>query len=102
MTDPTQVSIETIGGPIVQGEICPKGTLARLAELEAASRWIPVEERLPEVGYRMFVYDALYQDYYMAYVSPDGATWTDLCDGLCLHRVTHWLPIPVLPEASHD
>ena len=74
----------------------------RVAELEAERRWIPVSERLPEVyrdedgefipflvceNDKDFPYRALY----------DGLNWGD---GMFVADVTHWMPLPKLPEVT--
>jgi hypothetical protein len=64
----------------------------RIAELEARTRWIPVEERLPE--HDLPVMTISYGDYEIAFY--DGEEWFDnqkeWTDG-----VTHWMELPALP-----
>ena len=71
---------------------------AELQQAREANAWIQCDERMQDVGFRAIVYDALYQDIFTAYPNPDGS-WTDLADGQCLHRVTHWRPLPEPPQA---
>lgn len=72
------------------------------------SRWIGVEERLPEAGERVLVW-------FDHYTSPAVATWflgegffADYPDGTAEHDtveicyVTHWMPLPEPPEASDE
>ena len=66
---------------------------------QGPSRWIPVEERLPgDVDWVLVVA-----------VSPaDGSRKVDIGivegDGWCawLGRVTHWMPLPLLPGEASD
>ena len=65
-----------------------------IAELEAAQRWIPVSERLPEIGIRVLTSDVT------GYISTDFIVELDM--SLCtfhLQRklVTHWMPLPEPP-----
>lgn len=64
---------------------------ARIAELEAATRWIPVEERLPETFgcFLTLAEDWVEQDYF----TPEGH-W------LSGSNITHWQPLPQPPEAQ--
>lgn len=65
--------------------------------LAEANRWVSVDERMPEVGYRYLVYDGFYDDFFKAYCNPDGS-WTDIGDGTCLMCVTHYKPLPEPPQ----
>ena len=81
-----------------------------IAELEAAQRWIPVSERLPESGVRVLVtiehtemrehewargvavavYDTTWQQWHNEALMPIGDYWTILA----------WLPLPEPYEAT--
>ena len=63
------------------------------------SKWISVEDRLPEK-----------QGYYLVYTEEDGVfsaeynpkrercPWTDESEGYCDFPVTHWMPLPEPPK----
>jgi len=73
---------------------------ARIAELEAERRWIPVSERLPEKG-NLVIGITDYCGYvFFEIVDDDG-------QGIVLHpyrrcqgKVTHWMPLPEPPEVK--
>lgn len=64
----------------------------RVAELEAAARWIPVEERLPGDGVAALVFgnNAMTAARWMA------GEWSDL--GGFITGITYWRPLPAGPE----
>ena len=72
---------------------------ARIAELEAERRWIPVSERLPEENQQILSTDGkeFYLDYYARWEGKDNPPC--FCDGLSW-AVTHWMPLPEPPEAE--
>lgn len=71
--------------------------------------WIPVSERLPEVGARVFVYCPRYSPKeniatrVLSNIGHEGHFWhfdnddDDWCDGSD-SAVTHWQPLPEPPE----
>jgi len=70
-----------------------------IAELEAAQRWIPVSERLPEAGHKVLV------------LLTDGAISIDFIHGndflgnpdfyeYWVGDITHWMPLPQPPEVQ--
>lgn len=63
--------------------------------------WISVKDRLPEDGHLYLVYDDINErigirefnrTYFMS-IDSDGE------DGLYTGSITHWMPLPELPEA---
>ena len=73
----------------------------RIAELEAAERWIPVEERLPDdhtvvVGID-FRYGTLW-DAITCHYNDEHEAWYGEWSGLVIDDITHWRPIPQPPE----
>lgn len=68
-----------------------------IAELEAAQRWIPVSERLPEANQYVLVFDAkknISVDFLTTSGNVEKYFW------LCNHPVTHWMPLPEPPEVQ--
>jgi predicted nucleic-acid-binding Zn-ribbon protein len=70
----------------------------RVAELEAAQRWIPVSERLPLLRYSnaVLVYTKSGEIYSGLYLGNNE--WTGLLHDFREGEVTHWMPLPELPE----
>ena len=70
---------------------------ARIAELEAARRWVPVGERLPEKRGEYLVRSHYRDDTFIAICEYDpdliGSGWRTVS------WVTHWQPLPAAPEA---
>jgi len=69
----------------------------RIAELEAAQRWIPVCERLPECV-RVLVYMS---NFYMVVATyfKNSDTWKNDC-GQYVSNITHWRPLPKPPNGG--
>ena len=74
----------------------------RIAELEAERRWIPVSERLPQIGVRVLFYNNFITNIHKGWFSGDE--WTSdigiFYNGDKLKRITHWMPLPEPPEVS--
>ena len=75
----------------------------RIAELEEASRWIPVGERLPENYERVLLLD--YSEIVRIGYKVAGIDQWSTLDGLYFYgdtycEVTHWRPMPQPPEVE--
>jgi len=81
---------------------CHLRAVARIAELEEKQRWIPVSERLPEV-YRnedgeFIPFLVCEGDGDRPFIAMYGGTnWHA---GIFVPDVTHWMPLPELPEVQ--
>lgn len=85
---------------------------AELAKLREENRWIPVEERMPELTEdekrRILVDDYAAPEYIVMIEGAkkstalyfDGEYWYDL--GGTVYDVTRWKPMPKGPEVGHD
>lgn len=84
-----------------------KSLRARVAELEAAGKWIKCSERLPKFGETVIVFDHENENVYLAmvvklidgkpwwvYVLPDGLNYTDL------NYVEEWSYLPAAPKGG--
>ena len=69
----------------------------RIAELEEKQRWIPVSERLPEDGKPVWVC-TIWNEQHSGNLTDD--CWTGLFRDFREGEVTHWMPLPELPEES--
>lgn len=70
----------------------------RIAELEAAQRWIPVSERLPESGRNVL---CLHESGGIGVDHTSGQIFT--CERETVEfdgYVTHWMPLPLPPEQA--
>jgi len=70
----------------------------RIAELEAAQRWIPVSERLPE-GRTVLVFKkegSISID--TTYIDGGNYFWWESGQS----KVTHWMPLPQPPEVNNE
>lgn len=96
---PTDYTTEYIRADVAQAQLAERD--ARIAELEAAQRWISVDERLPEAGDIVLAHLPDYQEVVIINKWPKrqatsrlGSSWNESS------RVTHWMPLPppVTPE----
>lgn len=75
-----------------------KNLEARIAELEAAQRWIPVSERLPELDQDVLAIvddDIVIGDFRQEW---DGEIYFSRDEVGSTRYVTHWMPLPELPK----
>jgi hypothetical protein len=80
-----------------------------IAELEAAQRWIPVSERLPELGSPILFYDSILERINKGTCTAKNSDNTNLHwftdDDLFYfgdrsEYITHWMPLPNPPEVK--
>jgi hypothetical protein len=87
-----------------------KAARARIAELEAARRWVPYEERAPEVNtsdvggeyivVMGYPYDRVAaMNYHADCGFYTGNSWSRVTGWDSV--VTHWQPLPAAPEAAN-
>jgi len=75
----------------------------RIAELEAAQRWIPVSERLPDNWKPVLTIDMSESTRVPvpAFYDPETSLWSTHLPNYDLW-VTHWMPLPPNPESPND
>lgn len=68
-------------------------------KLKEAQRWIPVEEKLPEIKKAVLVYAPINKNIFEAYLGEQGI-WHFFGGGLPTINdvVTHWRPLPAPPQ----
>ena len=72
---------------------------ARISELEAAQRWIPVSERLPERdGFYLVLENVNQVAGYYHWCKVFG--WNTDGGRTNIQSVTHWMPLPEPPEVE--
>ena len=91
-SEPPYSEEEELARKIMQMHAC-------IAELEAAQRWIPASERLPEPYTRVL---ACIESGYMEvdYMYSEPLVDVGIADFNSLDNVTYWMPLPKLPEAK--
>lgn len=75
---------------------------ARIAELETERRWIPVSEGLPELDQDVFAVVDGELDRGHFYQQWDGEVFFSSDEKGAMMVATHWMPLPELPEVTHD
>lgn len=72
------------------------------AELEAAQRWIPVSERLPDNWESVLTIDISKSTRgpVTAFYNPETSLWSTHFS--CDLWVTHWMPLPELPKEREE
>lgn len=67
----------------------------------AVNRWIPCSERFPEVGIDVLIFFPNWKEnpIQVACLMYDGLAW-DICGEFnpAKDKVTHWMPLPNIPE----
>ena len=86
-----------------QDEVVP-GYRKKIEELETASKWIPVSERLPEQHSSVIVYRKTKRFSMLHYSNALGFHFYDSEWGdVTVDDVTHWMPLPEPPkEKDHE
>ncbi len=59
------------------------------------NNWVDIRERMPNVKEEVLVTDG--REQYVAWFSDKCWTYSYCCGCLC-DKVTHWMPLPELPE----
>lgn len=67
-----------------------------------AVEWISVKDRLPEAEEKILAYEAAFDSMSIAFRLPDTENYINDGDFYTLDAVTHWMPLPKPPEATHD
>lgn len=91
---------EKLGG-VAWGRLA-KAARAELAALRAATRWVPVTERLPEQGNYVLVHDK-WEIQWVAFRTGPENDWVWLAGRghEPLVGITHWQPLPPAPGKDH-
>ena len=61
--------------------------------------WIPVTDRLPPFGQNVLTCSTLAVTYHVAFISPDKK-WHEAFGGMPVQHITHWMPLPEMPEGA--
>ena len=107
-----QAAIEALGEPFVMSqcmtmEECDHMNfaralcIARIESIEAAQRWIPVTERMPDAYYLVWATDG--KDVGIASFQRKGNFWLG-DDNFSDYQpeVTHWMPLPEPPKKEDE
>ena len=79
---------------------CHLRAVARIAELEAERRWIPVSERLPlDDGY-YWTMDIFKQEQKYKFSQGKWRDQSGMLVEFSATHVTHWMPLPEPPEVQ--
>ena len=69
---------------------------------DVCGKWISVKDRLPEVQFIVFAYEAPTNDISLAFRERGSENFVDCGSGYYLNTVTHWMPLPKPPEVNTD
>ena len=79
-----------------KGEVCRAA-----AEMLEKSRWISVENRLPETSGDVIIYfDRCGGEIGIGWYGKKYNAWVMNNGFMCCYKVTHWMPLPELPESE--
>ena len=80
--------------------------IARIKELEAERRWIPVSEKLPKKMLNVQVWTSDFgEEFPIAYYDPSWPTFIEWNNGIAgehISNVTHWKPLPSPPDRAQE
>ena len=79
---------------------CKPDIFEQTYEPEDLNGWISVKDRLPEDGKDVLAYDSEYKEIVIASYNSDYEEWDNLYDYLPVNEITHWQPLPELPEVE--
>ena len=84
--DRLDYSFEDVADYLISNGVTVQGD----KDINVPTKWIPVTERLPEIGIVVLVY------------SEDNGICVDYYDGdlFGYHDITHWMPIPQPPKGE--
>lgn len=69
-------------------------------KLTCSNNWISVKDRLPEDDKDVLVYNSRSKEIIMASYNSNYEEWDNLYDYLPVDAITHWQPLPELPEVE--
>ena len=77
---------------------CKPDIFEQTYEPEDLNGWISVKDRLPEDDKEVLAYDSEHKEIVIAFYDSEYEEWTydDWYDG----EITHWQPLPELPEVE--
>lgn len=106
----TAVVMEKAADAIETLQLSVEVLVRTIAEMTEERRWIPVTEKYPDTDDDMLVTDG--EDYAAGYYRPEANAWDSTNYGWLENRpegcpcgigtVTHWMPLPPLPEQRSE